>query len=488
MNFRHLCKVLNRACFKINLFGNLKPLHINSPLCNLLSVYKVLCSNVFRNRVLTVRTTTKCKGRSHGVVYITDSAKGSRRVDNNTACLHYFTVSFNNTIVRRVNNSCVTCTVNEHSFTHFKCFLAVLCFYNRKNRGELFKSERVLFGVCVRNFNAEYLGFLRNCNAGLFRNLPRILTNNPRLNSHLLYVNYNILNFLNFFRLSKVTAVIFHKADCFIINLIINDCSLLGSTNHTIVKGLGKDKVVNSLLEISGLFNIARCVTWANAESRLTCGVSSLNHTRATCCKDCSNIRVVHEQTCSFNGRIFNPLYTVFRSTSLDSSITNNHSSLLGAFLCRWMETENDRISCLSADNGLEHCCGSRVGCRCNTANDTNRLSNFHIAFINVVLNNANSLFVLDGVPDIFSREDVLCNLILENTSACFFNSHLCKFHLCGKTCKSHRLSNLVNLFLVEFHVFFKSNFCVCNEGVDHSSSVNFGFFCNGSLLFLCHN
>ena len=245
---------------------------------------------------------------------------------------------------------------------------------------------------------------------------------------------------------------------------------------------------MNSLLEICGFFNIARCVTGTNTESRLTCGVSCLNHARATSCKDCSNVRVVHKQTCSFNGRIFNPLYTVFRCTSLDSSVTNNHSSLLGAFLCRWVETENDRISCLSTNYGLEHCCGSRVGCRCNTAYNTNRLSNFHVAFINVVLNNANSLFVLDRVPDIFCGEDVLCNLIFENTSACFFNSHLSKLHLSGKTSKSHSLSNLVNLFLVELHVFFKSDFCVSNEGVNHSSSVNLCFFCNGSFLFLCHN
>ena len=290
VDLRHLSKVLNSARFEVDLFRNLEPLHVKSSLSDLLNVDEVLSCNVLGNGVLTVRTAAECKGRSHGVVNVTDSTEGCRRINNDTACIHGFAVEVSEFIIRCVDNCCMTCTVLEHFLTKLESVLVCIRLNNCEYRRKLFECERILVSVCAADLNAEYLCFLRNCDACLFSDLPRILTNDPRTYSHLFCVDNCILDLLNFFRLCKIAAVILHEANSLIIDLLVDDSSLLRCADHTVIEGLGKNEVVNSLLNVCRLFDIARCVTRANAECRLTCGISSLNHSRTACCEDSCNV------------------------------------------------------------------------------------------------------------------------------------------------------------------------------------------------------
>ncbi len=386
-----------------------------------------------------------------------------------------------------MNDSGVSGAVLEHFFAHFKGVVCGVGFNHRKNRGELLQSERIFLRVCAGKLNAEYLCLLGNGNACFFSDLPGVLTNNPRLYSHFLNVDNNVLYLLYFVGLSKVAAVVFHEADSLVVNLGINDRSLFGGADHTVVKGFGKNQIVNSLFDIGCFIDVAGCVAGTYAESWLTCGISGFYHSGTAGGEDSCNVGVVHKETRSFNGRVFYPLYAVLGSARFNGSFKKYLGSFLGALLSRGVEAENNGVSCLCTYDSLEHCCGSRVRGRSYAAYDTNRLCDLHIAFVNVVFDNADGFLVLDRVPDVFCGEDVFGDLVLEDTSACFLNSHFGKLHLSGKSCQSHCLCDLVYLLLIESHILFESLFRIAHESVDHLGSFDLCFLGNGSVLFLCH-
>ncbi len=117
--------------------------------------------------------------------------------------------------------------VLEHFLAHFKCSFCIFSLYHCKNRRKLLKRQRIFVCICSAKLNTKNLGFLWNTYACLFCNLPRILSHNPWLDCHFFSINNNVLNLLDFIGFCKVTSVIFHKINSFLLNFCVNYSRLL---------------------------------------------------------------------------------------------------------------------------------------------------------------------------------------------------------------------------------------------------------------------
>ena len=200
--------------------------------------------------------------------------------------------------------------------------------------------------------------------------------------------------------------------------------------------------------DISGGVDDSRCVTCANADSRSTRGVSSLNHSRTAGCEN--DVNFLHQEVCQIQGRNVNPGDDAVRSASLYSCLVNDLCSFNGALLCTGVRADDDTVSCLERDEGLEDSSGSRVGCRNNRANNADRLCDLFDTVSFIALDNAAGLCVLVCIVDMLSCIVVLDNLILYNTVASFLNGHLCKRYsllvCCGSCCKEDSVYLLLSV------------------------------------------
>jgi hypothetical protein len=86
------------------------------------------------------------------------------------------------------------------------------------------------------------------------------------------------------------------------------------------------------------------------------------------------------------------------------------------------VEREYNRIAGFRADNRLEQCSRSRVSDRSHPRDNADRLGYLDVAFHFVAFDNADSLEVLDAVPDILCCEDVLNDFVFDNAATGLFN------------------------------------------------------------------
>lgn len=147
------------------------------------------------------------------------------------------------------------------------------------------------------------------------------------------------------------------------------------------------------------------------------------------------------------------------------------------------METEDNRIPRLGADQALEHGCRSGVGNRGDAGDDSDRFGDLNVTFVFVFVNDADGFLIFDAVPDVFGREDILDILVLDDAAAGFFVSHLGEREVLVKSGEGHRVNHGVDLFLCHRHISLERDFRVGDEPIDHRPDVDgfsFGFisFC----------
>ena len=163
---------------------------------------------------------------------------------------------------------------------------------------------------------------------------------------------------------------------------------------------------------------------------------------------------MVHQSGGRIQRRSLDPLNAVLRRTGFDRRIPQDPRRLCRAFLCRRVESEDDGVTGLGADEGFKHGSGGGVGHRSNAGYYTHRLGHFHISFHLVFVDHADGFLLFNAVPDIFGRENVFDNLIFHYAAASFFVGHFRQQHMLVQTGQRHSVNDFVHLLLIQFHVF----------------------------------
>ena len=87
------------------------------------------------------------------------------------------------------------------------------------------------------------LGLIWDVDSALFRNPAGGLADNIRIDRLCLWVYDKTGDLFDFLPLQEIAVVCFHNAFEFVRNLFVHNDSLLGGTDHAVVKGLGEHQV-----------------------------------------------------------------------------------------------------------------------------------------------------------------------------------------------------------------------------------------------------
>ena len=409
----------------------------------------MLNTNVLGNGVTAPGAAAQCEGRSKlEVVEVADATEGRRSVNDKTASLHSLSplvelLSLGVVVDPEYGSMTKTAIVLQQGVSHIKSLIEVIRLVHAEDSGELLVAE-CLIRLQGSSLTDDYLNGLGDLEASHLCDLERTLTNDLSVKSAV--DEHNLSDHVSLLLIEEHAASLLEFLLDIVVDGLVNDKGLLGCADHTVIEGLGVNDGVDCVNDISSGVNDSGSVTRTYADSGGAGGVCSLNHSRAAGCEDYINF--LHEEVCKIKGRNIYPRDDAVRSASLNCCLINDLCSLNGALLCTGVRADDDTVSGLERDKGLEDSGGSRVGCRNNRADNADRLRDLLNAVCLVALDNAAGLCVLVCIVDMLSSIVVLDNLVLYNTVACFFNSHLCKrdslLVSCGSGCKE----NSVNLLL----------------------------------------
>ena len=156
------------AFFEVNFFRGSHPEHVFSPLSNSLDIDQVFYTNVFRYRVSTPGTASKCQRRSKfEVVEVSDTTLRRWSIDKNTAGLHCCCMfcHFFFLIYIDVKRSCMSVSAISYKlFCFCDCFVEGFCLVHCKYRRKFLMCK--LFTDIYRfNFTDQDFCFSRDSNS-----------------------------------------------------------------------------------------------------------------------------------------------------------------------------------------------------------------------------------------------------------------------------------------------------------------------------------
>ena len=190
---------------------------------------------------------------------------------------------------------------------------------------------------------------------------------------------------------------------------------------------------------------------------------------------------MVHERVGCFDGGVGNPLDTVRRRTSLYSCVQQHLGRSCRTVLCGRMKAENNWVTRLERNNGLEHGGGGRI---CNgryACNHADWLGNLFIPLQLIFFNHTCGFHGFDGMVDVFSRKHIFGNFIFIYAASSFFHCHFCQRHVLIHARHGHGLDNGVHLFLIHSAHGLQCMQCVFYQ------CIHFRLHRYGVLLVFCH-
>ena len=301
-------------------------------------------ANVLGNGVAAPGTAAQCQGWCQlKVVQVTDTTVSRWGVDQDSACLHCFSMFHDLFFLCRMDIQCSGVSVTAifyQTFCFGKRFVKVFCTVHSQNWRKFFMCK--FFG----DINRLYL---TDQNLGLFWNVYAChlcdgvcgLTNNLCVERA---VNQDgVTNLVNFVTFEEIASSIFKFFSYCVIDIANNGYRLLGSADHTVIECLGVDNGVNCHLNISSFINDNWCIAGTNAQSRFAGGVCCLNHARTTGCED--GIGFTHNLIGQFQAWNIDPADNVFRCTCRYCCFINNFRCCNRRSLCTWMWADDDSIS-----------------------------------------------------------------------------------------------------------------------------------------------
>ena len=470
------------AFLKVNLFRCSHPEHILSPFSNSLGIEKVFNTNVLGYGVTAPGTAAKSEGWSKfEVVKVTDTTLGRRSIDKDTAGLHSCLefIHLLCLIYVDVEGRCMAiAAVCNKTLSFCDSIVKILSLIHSKYRGKFLMCE-FLADINGLNLTDEDLGLSRYSNACHLSDGSSFLSYDLGIQRT---VDEDCLSdFLDLVFLKEVASSVKELFFNFFINALQNSYGLLGSADHTIVKCLGVDNGVNCKTDICTVINDGRCISRSNTNSRFTGGVSCLNHSRTTSCKD--DISVLHYHVGKVKARDIDPSDDSFRCTCSNSSFQNNFCCFDCRFLSTRMRADDDRVTCFQGNKRFIDCCRSRVGRRNNCGDQSYRLQDLFDSVCLVFFYNTTCLCVLVCIVNILCCVMVLDNLVFHDTHACFLNSHFGKWDTHFVSGSSSCLKDLVNLLLC-----VGSEDLLCFFHCSHFRGQGFWSVDDGrDSFFLCH-
>ena len=136
--------------------------------------------------------------------------------------------------------------------------------------------------------------------------------------------------------------------------------------DHAVVKGFGDNQIGAGPLQIHILVDVAGHVAGAYAQRRFAGAVRCFDHAGTAGSQNQRNAPMVHQSGGRIQRRSLDPLNAVLRRTGFDCRIPQDPRRLCRAFLCRRVESEDDGVTGLGADEGFKHGSGGGVGHRSN--------------------------------------------------------------------------------------------------------------------------
>ena len=231
-----------------------------------------------------------------------------------------------------------------------------------------------------------------------------------------------------------------------VIHVIQHHYALLGSADHTVVKGLGVDHGGHGQQNIGAVVNDGRGVAGAHAQGGLAGGVGGLYHAGAAGSQD--QVRFPHDLIGQLQAGHIDPADDPLGSAGLYSRLQNHLGGGNGAGLCPGVGADDNGVPGLQADQGLEDGGGGGIGGGDHRGDDADGFRDPLDAVSFVGLQDAAGPGVLVGVVNVLGGVVILDHLVLHNAHARLGHGHLCQrnAHLVGRN--GSRLENLVHLLL----------------------------------------
>ena len=462
------------ALFDVDLFRRPEPQHVFPSFCHSLDIQQVLDTYIFRYGVTAPGTAAQCQRRSQlEIIQVADTTVRRRRIDQDTAGFHplgkgiqFF--GFGDRIQVDAGGMAIT-TVRNQLLGFIQCILKILGSVHGKDRRQLFMSK-FFRKLHTLHFADQDLGSLGNCDSCQSGNLWGGLTND--LGVQCAVNDDGLAYLLRFLRVQEVAATVCKLCLDSIVDSLQNNNRLLGSADHTVVKGLGMDNGVHCEDNVCGVIDDCRSITGAHTQSRLAAGIGSLHHTGTTGCQN--DIRFFHDGIGQLQTGNIDPVDNAFGCTCCDCSFQNQLRCCDGAVLCSGMGRNDDCIPGLQCNQALEDRGGSRIRCRNDRCNHTDGFSNFLNTEGLILFHHTAGLGIFICVVDVFSGIVVLDHLILNHTHTGFFHGKLCKRNsrfICSRSgCKE----NAVYLLLGK-----RGKRTLCGSRLLHSGN---------ELIYIIHN
>ena len=409
----------------VNLLGSAEPQHIFSSHCNRLYIDKMFNANVLRNGVAAPAAAAESERRSElEVVNVADAALRARSIDENTAGFHagselgylFLLVDLIEIDGARV----AVAAVGDEFLGLGEGVLDILGAIHRENGRELFVSE--LFGeLNALDFADKYLSVVINLESGERGDRDGLLADDLGVESA---VDENRLaGLLELGVAEEVAAHLAEESLNLVVDAVENDYALLGSADHTVIESLGVDDRADGEGQIGRLVDDRGRITGADAESGSTRAVGGLNH--AGSARRENKIALLHKEVRLGERGSFDPTDDLFRRTSFDGCVENNLRRGNRRVLRTRVGADDNAVTRLKSDKGLEDGSRSRVRRRNDSSDNADRLGDLLDAGGLVAVDYAASLNILESVVDKFAGVVVLDDLIFNNAHAGFFDSLL---------------------------------------------------------------
>ena len=409
----------------VNLLGSAEPQHIFSSHCNRLYIDKMFNADVLRNGVAAPAAAAESERRSElEVVNVTDTALRARSIDENTAGFHagselgylFLLVDLIEIDGARV----AVAAVGDEFLGLGEGVLDILGAIHRENGRELFVGE--LFGEFdALDFADKDLSVVINLESGERGDRDGLLADDLGVKSA---VDENRLaGLLEFGVAEEVAAHLAEESLNLVVNAVENDYTLLGSADHTVIESLGVDDRADGESQVGRLVDDRGRIAGADAESGSARAVSGLNH--AGTARRENKIALLHKEVRLGERGSFDPTDDLFRRTSFDGCVENNLRRGNRRVLRTRVGADDNAVTRLKSDKGLEDGSRSRVRRRNDSSDNADRLGDLLDAGGLVAVDYAASLNILESVVDKFAGVVVLNNLIFNNAHAGFFDSLL---------------------------------------------------------------
>ena len=409
----------------VNLLWRAEPQHIFSSHRNCLYIDKMFDSNVLRNGIPAPAPAAESERRSElEVVDVADTALRARSINENTARFHarselgnlFLLVDLIEIDGARV----AVASVSNEFLRLLKSVLNILGAIHRENGGELFVGE--LFGEFdAFDFTDKNLCIVINLKAGESGDRDGLLTDD--LGVQCAVDENRLAGLIKFDVAEEVAAHLAEKSLNLIVDAVENDYALLGGANHAVIESLRVDDRAHSESQIGRLVDDRGRIACTHAESGSTRAISGLNHTGAACRKN--KIALLHQEVRLGERRSCNPADDILRRAGFDGSVENDLRRGDRRVLRTRVGADDNAVTRLKSNQGLENGGRSRVGRRNNSTDNANRLGDLLNPGRFIALDYATSLNIFKCVIDEFAGVVVLNDLILNNPHACFFDSLL---------------------------------------------------------------